>query len=257
MVTTGLIVGGMIISSAFVATTNEQVDQLAAEKSRIEVDRDKTLVKLDAANNQIAVLAAERDVYKQNAEWFANIVPTLNLGDKISNLSFGVKPEANDQSSEFRLANVVWVVEGSRRFPMTGGDILWVPEGNFWVRLESKSGDDPTDPSDPNKKLRTVSFHYDERPSNTEDPGTVRYLGGDRRYYEEKGKWDPGTRGSSDCVQLTVHYESRRPGFTSPKYVDMEVLLYSNNTCPTAGRIVVDGRIVVQTKVGEKFDERP
>lgn len=249
MWTTGLIASAMILASAYVSTTNEQANALGAAKRSSETERDNAKEQLAEANNYIAVLKAEREAYKQSATWLASMAPQLDLSNAVRNLNFVFPGRGEKLVTEERLSNVVWVVDGSRRFPVTNGDILWIPEGNFWVQLESPDSSDPPNPTDtlpltnaePPKPrpLRKVTFYYDRRPTNGATGGIARYLGGADRYYEELGKWPAGTHGNSDCVQLTLHYNSRRPGFSDPKYLDMEVLLYnSDEKCPINGHVV-------------------
>lgn len=268
MWTTGLVVSGMILASGYVSTVNEQAESLGAGKEQAENARDDAQKEADtkeaqlvALRNQLAVLTSERDIYRQNANWFANISPELKLSDAVSKLSFVVTGSGEKIVTEEQLANVVWVVDGSRRFPMADGDILWIPESNFWVQLESRADDDkvdpanpgdPNDPDNPPQLLRKVTFYYDRRPTNDAEGGKSLFLGGPTRYYEEKGRWAEGAQGSSNCVQLTLHYNSRRPGFSDPKYLDMEVLLYNSgptppngvDNCPVSGHIIQDGEVV-------------
>ena len=248
-----LVIGGAVVASGiFVAASSAHMDNLDSAQRAAAAERDVARQELAAARNQIAVLTSERDIYRRNANWFANISPQLELSDAVRRLNFVVSGDGETVIREERLSNVVWVVDGSRRFPITDGDILWIPEGNFWVQLESESDSDPADPiaeAGSDRKVRQVTFYYDGRPTDDATGGVRRYLGGSNRYYEELGRWAPGTHGTANCVQLTLHYSSRRPGFADEKYLDMEVVLYrstagdSLGVCPAGGRTVADGEV--------------
>ena len=234
--TTGLIAGGMILAGAFVSTVNEQTEALGETGK----DLADTKLRLAAAENQSAVLTAEKEYFRQNAIWFSSFVADMDLSDAVRDLEFVVPTVDGQPVTEVRMTNVVWALDGSRRFPITDGDIVWIPEADFWVQLESKDSldpVDPTDPLDPDRTLREVTLYHDENPPSSESVGREYFLGGGNRYYEEVPTWSPGSRGTANCVQLTLHYNSRRPGFSATKYLDMEVLLYNNEDCAANGPV--------------------
>ena len=216
--TTGLIVGGMVAAGAYVATTNEQVDQLKGEN--------KTL------RNEVSILIAERDDSKARADmgdqtliWMTKAVPYLKLSEQIPELiktlegdsgDINVNTETPDTGGSgetldkpYTLANIVWIADGSRRYPMKDNDILWIPEGGFWVSLEI-SGEE-------NSRNFTTRIHRGERPSSPDSQGQEVQMTGDRAPWEVSAP-----RGNARCVQLTLHEQSVRRGFGG-QYADIEV----------------------------------
>lgn len=218
MWTTGLIAGGMVAAGAYVATTNEQVDQLQGEN--------KTL------RNEVSILIAERDDSKaranmsnQNLVLLAKAMPELELSKQIPELikvlegdsgDIKVTTETSDPARSVvtsdppvTLANIVWIADGSRRYPMKDNDILWIPEGGFWVSLNISSAGD-------SRKFET-RVHRGERPSSPDSQGQEVQMAGDSAPWEVSAP-----RGNARCVQLTLHEQSVRRGFGG-QYADIEV----------------------------------
>lgn len=238
--TTGLIVSVMTASAIYVATINTQIDELAEDKKAAENQVNELTFRLQAAERDRDIFRAQRDVFQENAGWFAEMASSSITGDSISNLgdNFPVSGTPRVQR-ETTLANVVWVVDGSRRFPMTANDILWIPESNLWVRLEDPVANAQVDPRT-GEPYRRVTLHRNSIPSGRSSTGQPEFLGGAYRYYEEEGRWAEGAYGNADCLKLTLHHQSSRPAFAgNPAYVDLEVLLYnSGGSCPAGGRTV-------------------
>jgi hypothetical protein len=228
--TTGLIVAGMAASTAYVAATNNQVAELRQAKDAAEAKVEQLNVDLGRLQIDHEGLRVERDIYKENAEWFAEMSPSLNvasrLGD-IANALDGRSPgddEPRDhepgatvvRAADFALSNLVWYVDGSRRFPMAANDVLWIPEGGFWVQLE--------DPGSPDVLPTHILVYDGARPPATVPPPTEprrRYrLDGDRFYLRDV------RREGANCVKLELDNRTQRPGFGAG-YVDM-VVTYTN-----------------------------
>lgn len=219
--TTGLVIGGMLGASAYVASMNQQVSELSQVQQQHDAMRTELAELIEARN----VLKVERDVIRDQ---FTKIVPASMVGDQIKNLGGLVDPKDADGDDDDRdswkmaLANVVWVVDGSRRFPMTGGDVLWIPEGKFWVRLEEadKPGELPT----------KATVHQGPKPLGPDAGDPIRDLSKGQTTEISVDAGD-ATRGVANCIRLTLHPKSLRPGFDG--YVDMEVLYYLNDdkTC--------------------------
>lgn len=238
--TTTLIVAGALASAAYVATINAEMDALDDANQEVV---DLTL-KLDVAERDRDLYRAQRDIYLQNAIWFADQSSMKILGNDIVSLGDKftlIAGTPSEPGSTVSMVNNVMIVDGSRRFPMTDEDILWVPEHNLWVSLEAAADGDPDDPRETGRTLRKVILNYNSPPGTAAATSRTEFLGGPYRYFEEKGEWSTGSRGAADCLRLSVHYQSNRPAFAgNPNYVDMEVLLYnSEGACPDVGQVVV------------------
>lgn len=117
------------------------------------------------------------------------------------------------------LGNVVWLLEGSRRFPMALGDILWVPEADRWMRLERRG----TEPA-PGTPTQASFWMSDAPPTPTTQPAP-----------RELPEWFNVSRGAADCLQISSLGVSRREGFTGPDYVEIEAEFYTTSArrpCP-------------------------
>lgn len=239
--TTGIIVSAVAASAVYVSTVNSEIDDLANAKNTAERNVAELTEKLVAAERQRDLYRAQRDVYVQNATWFADMASAKVLGNDIVSLGNRFTLVAGgsvEPGSTVTVTNNVMLVEGSRRFPMTDGDILWIPESDLWVKLEPRSDSDPDDPREAGRKFRRITLHYNALPVGSEATGKPAYIGGGYRYYEERA---PGASGNSDCVQLNLHYQSNRPAFAADQdYVDLEVLFRnSEGACPAGGREVI------------------
>ncbi len=222
--TTGLIVAAMATSGAYVAAMNNKVDDLRVVKEAADAEVFRLNIDLGRLAGEHEALRAERDIYRQNAEWFAGIAPSLNAADRLGDIANSLGGTSTGsgtpaaQAPDFALSNLVWYVDGSRRFPMAARDVLWIPEGQFWVKLEEpdSAGSLPTH----------ITVHFGDRPSASgpvpaESLGPFRLDGG--RYYERRV-----TRGNANCVKLELDNRTGRPVFGTG-YVDM-IVTYSNNS---------------------------
>lgn len=224
--TTGLIVAAMAASGAYVAATNNKVEELRQAKEAADAEVLQLNVDLGRLLLDHEALRVERDIYKQNAEWFANLSPSLNAANRLGDIAGALGGEAISPAqptrapAEFALSNLVWYVDGSRRFPMAANDVLWVPEGQFWVKLE--------EPETAGALPSHITVYIGERASVSEPPasealGPFRIDGG--RYYER----DASRRGA-DCVRLEIGGSTGRSMFGAG-YVDMVVTYVNNESC--------------------------
>ena len=228
--TTGLVIGAMAAMGVYVATVNQEVDQLreAAEEAGEQRDTIKAeYAKLMAERNS---LKAQADVFAKYEDMYADIAPALILGERFKDIAVNVSGTPTGGTGgggggaaaapQFAMSNLVWIVDGSRRFPMTSGDVLWVPEGKFWVRMESNAGSKPVavtvHKGKPNEADTIVQAH------NFETNGLE---------FERKVR-DAARLGIANCIKLTYHEASSRFGFTGKEFVDIEVLFYNNPDCP-------------------------
>ncbi len=219
--TTGLIVTGMAASTIYVATVNQQLADMSESAETAEVENFRLNVDVARLQSELDAVQGERDVYKQNAAWFASMAPALATPPSTT-LVTPVGP-AERSTPNFALSNLVWYVDGSRRFPMAANDILWVPEGQFWVRLESPGGDLEAN----NVKPTHITVHDGaEPPASTAGaqpraagvyPPGAHNLDDDDVYYEHAA-----IRGNANCVRIELADRTDRPQFGT-NYVDMVV----------------------------------
>lgn len=215
LVTSGLIGIGVVGTAAYIAAMNEQTDGLREARDRAE--------------SQVAALRFELSdlrgqLYKDYADRFAAIATTAPV-----NLEYSPTIEVPRSSGEspadsrlFSVANFVWVVDGSRRFPMTNLDVLWIPEGQFWVRLQ--------DPVEVGQPPRTISLHPGSRPAvGASDVHrlVVRDVGTPMEVRINRGN---NSRATSNCISLQLHDTSSRPGL-GDVYFDMEVIYSNPDSC--------------------------
>ena len=211
---TGLIIAAFLGTAAYVATMNQQVNELretadAAQKA------------LDGAEGERDLLRAELEALVRYHDFYADIAPSQNIGDSISELGdrLGFIPrvpvtDGGTTVTQFATSNIVWMVDGSRRFPMIDGDILWIPDGNFWIRMKKAE--------DGSREL----YRHDERPVGGVDETGGVLLASPHR--------EETRRGSFDCIEITLHDESLRQLFRDAGYVDVEVTYFisdSTNQC--------------------------
>lgn len=211
--TTGLVVGAMAAMAAFVATMNQQVDELRKNAGEAEAAYENLVTERDA-------LKAEWEVLARYQELYADIVPTQGLSKSIARIAARSVPGEDSEGTttvvtQFALSNIVWMVDGSRRFPMIDGDILWIPEGNFWVELEGK----------------TVAEHKLYL-SRTKPVGAADSSRKELRLPSSKNK---ATVGSSDCIEIILHKESLRPVFRDAGYVDIELIYFKSDNINKCG----------------------
>ena len=157
----------------------------------------------------------------------------LNTGDPSPGNDDDSRSSTNTRTdAQFAVNSMVWIVDGSRRFPMTAGDILWVPEGQFWLQLGPAL--DGNDQPIPNAKPNRITVNKDARPPQVTGRSASHSfgIGGEGTDFEISVDGPEG-RGSANCIRLTWHAQSNRAGFGSTDYVDMEVLYYNNNACPS------------------------
>lgn len=204
--TTGIIGSAMLATAAYVVTTNQQVNNLAEEGKTAGANVTRLENQVSDLQRERDSLEVERNVYKENAQWFANIAPTLKLGDSIQYLGDYVnrgRPDLPSTAASTPMT-LVWLVEGSRRFPMAENDILWIPEANYWVKLDNLTNENIT--------------LYRQNPATSNASGTPDQL----------PKQLSVNANTSRVACLILHYPSRRPGF-GVGYADMEVLLQTGD----------------------------
>ena len=99
---------------------------------------------------------------------------------------------------------------------------MWVPEGGFWVEMESRT----------NVKPNTVTIREGVKPGQpTAGSKVTKVTFKDQGVHQIKVA-DAPRRGIANCIKLTYHSKSSRFGFTGEEFVDIEVLFYNNPACP-------------------------
>jgi len=222
--TTGIVAATVLASGAYVGGTNEHLGNLAEARLMAEQERDDLRREFSRLVDERDALLNEREFYKKSNEWLKELALSANLPsatkDVVNNFAAPPTGVPGQNPPTAISSNLVWIVDGSRRFPMAAADILWVPEGQFWVRMEA--------PTVAGNKPNRVSIHLGANPKDPADyeveftrkPGSSEYLG----FYEKDVPPPAAGRGASNCIRLTLHDVSTRPGFSNNRYVDMAVL---------------------------------
>jgi hypothetical protein len=202
MVTTLLITGGIVGTIAYIATMNAQVDALTGERDQLaQILRD---VEPRIAEMQV-------NLYRENADRFAlvaggqDINPVFNLPELPVTID-----EPQPVTPPLQFSNLVWVVEGSRRFPMAIGDVLWIPEAQLWVRLEAAN---------------SISMHEGSPGSTPADEIVV--IGDVSQPSKFPINAGRNSQGVANCLSLGLG-KTTRPGF-GDGYYDMDVRVFSDN----------------------------
>ncbi len=215
--TTGLVVGAMAATGAYVATTNQQVEELRDTAAQAEKQRDAIRAEYSTLLDERNDLMFSIDVLARQQDMLVDVGPTLKLSQSISELArrLGGEPSTNGDAEITTIAtsNIVWMVDGSRRFPVIDGDIVWVPEGNFWIRYQGNAADGHS------------LFRHSTKPVGS--PAT----GGVLLDAVHKERVD---RGASNCVEIRLHNQSIRPLFRDTGYADIEITYFTSdetNTC--------------------------
>jgi hypothetical protein len=223
----------MTAMGVYVATVSQEVDQLREAAKEAGAQRDTIKAEYAKLMDDRNALKAQMDVFARYKDMYADIAPALILGDRFKDIAVNVSGTPNgagggggDSSSttaapQFTMSNLVWIVDGSRRFPMTSGDILWVPEGKFWIEMESNRGGKPD---------TIIINEGEERPSPSAADGSKYTFKSDGDSHQIKVR-DAARRGIANCIKLTYHDESSRFGFEGTEFVDIEVLYYNDPQC--------------------------
>ena len=234
IVTTILLSGGIVGTAAFIATMNQQVDALAAEvkeaeteRISAETERDALRVALQDVDNRLAELRAQ--AYQRLAEHVANIANGESINPigpiifpdeiEITGIPDEIRINGEMAGAQTEVINLVYIVDGSRRFPMTRGDVLWIPEAQFWVRLEE--GDPPNGGE--------ITRHFGASAPNRDAEGETIFIG-DLRNPTLIDISGGNNQGATNCLTLALG-EVSREGFGF-RYFDMDVRLLPNSDCP-------------------------
>ena len=204
MWTTTIIAGTMAATAAYIATVQNEVSELRTAKD-IADDKVAELQPL------VIGLKAERDAYRIYADAQIDLSKAQYIGDKIGDINIGPGPD-NPPASGPVFANVIWLVEGSRRFPMAANDFLWVPDASMWVQLKNLQGEVTifTDGNEMNQ------------PGSTNADGTTNASQGDD--YTLPIAIEGLNQGNASKLCVRWHSNSLRSGFRREIYGDIEIL---------------------------------
>lgn len=204
-----LIGGAIVVSGIFIAASSAHMSNLTDAKVAAEQERDNL-------RSELAKVSAERDYYLAANDWLREFASTLSDNDEVDSvIQLLPQPERTSPPvvTQPPLTNMVWIVDGSRRYPVKTNDILWVPEAPMWLRVEVQQ---PGSPSGNTQKRAKVFKFEGPRPSPTDKGTEIMVL---PHFIEFP-------RNASRCIRLDLHENSIRPGFGG-EYVDIEVLYFT------------------------------
>lgn len=208
--TTGLIITAMLGTAAYVAAMTQQVESMRETAEDAQGQRDLAVRAYEELLDKHATLQARVDAFEDYKEVYEQLFESNNLSTAIAGIrgAGGTTSQGGTTSvvqQTLAKSNIVWMVDGSRRFPMIDGDILWVPEGDFWIHLENENGE--------RRLYREGSPGGNQR--------SARVLLSQLPYREAVEK------GTHTCLEIKLHEESLRPLFRAQGYVDVEVTYFS------------------------------
>lgn len=211
--TTGLIVTAMLGTAAYVAAMTQQVESMRETAEDAQGQRDLAVRAYEELLDNHATLQARVDAFENYKEVYEQLFESNELSTAIAGIrgingtTTTTTPSGTTSVVQQTLtkSNIVWMVDGSRRFPMIDGDILWVPEGDFWIHLENVNGE--------RKLFREGSPGGSQR--------SAKVLLSQLPYREAVEK------GTHTCLEIKLHSESLRPLFRAQGYVDVEVTYFS------------------------------
>ena len=209
--TTGLIVTAMLGTAAYIAAMTHQVEEMRDTAEDAQGQRDLAVRAYQELLDSHASLQARVDAFQDYKDSYEKIFESNELSTAIAGIRGGAvgsgAPASTSSVTQHTIAktNIVWMVDGSRRFPMIDGDILWVPEGDFWIHLVKE---------DDERKL-----YKENSPGGS---GASRKVLLSQLPYREEV-----TKGAHTCIEIKLHDESLRPLFRAKGYVDVEVTYFS------------------------------
>jgi hypothetical protein len=204
-----LIGSAIVVSGVFIAASSAHMSNLTDAKVKAEQERDDL-------RTDLAKVSAERDYYMAANEWLRVLASTVSDDDDVEKVIQLLPQPAHAGAQVLAqppVNNIVWIVDGSRRYPVKTNDILWIPEAQMWLRVEVQQ---TRTPSGEVQKRSTVFRFEGPRPAPDEEGEEITDL---PHYFEFP-------RNASRCIRLDVHKDSIRPGFGGD-YVDIEVLYFT------------------------------
>ena len=227
---TGIVISAMLGVAAYVAAMSQQVKEMRDTAKNADQIHAQVIEERDTLRAELDALARYQDLYAQmmpaeaSNALIAKLVDRQPISSAVGGSDSGGGTTILRQSEPIiAKTNIVWMVEGSRRFPMVDGDVLWIPEGAFWVRMRQNSDG-----------VRTLHKET-ARPGssgNSEPRDSVQLSVLPHRSAVDKGAYD--------CVEIELHGDSLRPVFRANGYVDVEVTYFKSDandmTCTSGPR---------------------
>ena len=222
---TGIIISAMLGMAAYVAAMSQQMSALRDAADNVQQERNAAIESQSRLIAERDTLQAELDALGRYQDLYAELMPSQTLTNSIAGL--GGEDVArgtviNQSERIIAKSNIVWMVDGSRRFPMVDGDVLWIPEGAFWVRMKLENGE---------RRLYRESARAGDT-QNTANPISVPM--------EQNPHREAVSKGSYTCVEIRLHDDSLRPVFRAQGYVDVEVTYFKSDnrdqTCVSGRR---------------------
>lgn len=140
-ITTGLIVGAMGLNFAYVYA----LSQAMQDEMKDAADQRALVAQLERERDRFMVQAM---MYERQGDALVAIAPTLELGSSLNELgdrliaalaADPVSPPGEEESGSL-MYEMIWLVDGTRRVPMTINDILWIPQTRSRVKLTEADG---------------------------------------------------------------------------------------------------------------------
>jgi hypothetical protein len=197
--TGGLVLGGMVFATAYVSRDNARTPPPPPPITIKPVSLEDIPGSLRNINDNLGKILDELKSKKPVA---------VNLFQTIS------PPEPGND-----IRQVIWLIDGSRRFPMAPGHIIWIPEADSWLQLESVGKEPKLAPGDPKTKV-TIWEANQPRPDDVmpiDLPKSLR-----------------SKRNTTTCVRISSMGRTQRPGFARD-WIDIDVYFYTQTnqgTCP-------------------------
>jgi len=235
IVTTAAVTAAMAISAGYVVSVNQPAEQGNAERG----DAPGTTSQLPTINI--------RPVFEIGTESAGGATGQAAPGDQLGGIGEGADSEQAGQTDrDIQTAQerqtpqgagpaaaaagtgqvryyreLIWLVEGSRRIPMTVGDVAWIPEVNRRVRVQAI---DPSDVSGVADR-RFVTVTLDVLPDgvtglDTDVLETVQLRGAQP---SEPMLNTTDDVGNASCVIFEQLGESTRRGFTDGRFIDLDI----------------------------------
>ena len=212
-----LIGSAIAVSGIFIAASSAHMSALnAANKAATGQNED--------LRSELARVKAERDYYRDANDWWKQLASTLSNNEPIDTVVQNFPQPPRDEAQVLarpEFANIVWMLDGSRRYPVKTNDLLWIPEAGMWIRVDVRQ----VGTEDNKPKFEYDVFKFEgPRPSPNSLGDAIELP-----YFIEF------PRNAARCIKLELHEDSTRPGFGG-EYVAIEALYFTPGPDQPCGR---------------------